>query len=287
MHLAIAIAIASQYLNVAVDPDPAQTTLELDHYFKGYDACFVLLDLNTGVTARYNPERCGRRFSPCSTFKIPNAAIGLETGVLTGPDHEMKWDGVKHHRAACNRDQTLRTAVRDSVLWYFQRVASGVGAERMQKWLNDADYGNKDMSGGLTQFWLDDSLKISADEQVRFLKKLHDETLPISKVAQHTVKEILIVDQSDEFTLRGKTGTKGDEKSDVAVLGWFVGTVTSHDATYVFACNISAKKDASGPTARRLAISVLQGLNVIPKAPKKPQSRNGIDNTAPRPAPKK
>lgn len=264
MHLAIALAVASQFLVIAPVPPPAQTTLELDHYFKGYDACFVLLNLKTGDIARYNPERCARKFSPCSTFKIPNALIGLETGVLTGPDHEMKWDGTKNRRTACNRDHTLRTAIRDSVVWYFQRVASGVGAERMQKWLNDADYGNRDISGGITQFWLGDSLEISADEQVEFLKKLHEETLPLSKATQQAVKEILILDKSDDFTLRGKTGSRADEKYERAILGWFVGSVETPSTTYIFACNISAHKDAGGAKARELSKNVMRSLKILP-----------------------
>ncbi|HPF41805.1 MAG TPA: penicillin-binding transpeptidase domain-containing protein [Phycisphaerae bacterium] len=269
MSLTLTLALS---IHTALLAPPTPTTqpvtreLDLGHYFKGYDGCFVLMNLSTGEIARYKPVRCARRFSPCSTFKIPNALIGLETGVLSGADHEMKWDGVQHHRAACNRDQTLRTAIQDSVLWYFQRVATGVGAERMQSWLDNADYGNKDISAGLTQFWLGASLKISADEQVEFLKKLHDESLPVSKEAQRIVKDILIVDKTTDCTLRGKTGTKGDEKSDVAVLGWFVGTVETRDATYAFACNISAKKGASGPAARRLVKRLLRSMDILPES---------------------
>jgi beta-lactamase class D len=33
--------------------------------------------------------------SPASTYKIPHALIGLETGVIT-EDTVEKWDGVRH-----------------------------------------------------------------------------------------------------------------------------------------------------------------------------------------------
>lgn len=267
MHVAIAIALTASFVNIAPDPVQAPGALNLDHYFKGYDACFVLLNLDTGETTRYKPERCARRFSPCSTFKIPNAIIGLETGVLTGPDHKMEWDGTRHQRAACNRNHTLQTAIRDSVVWYFQRVASGIGAERMQKWLDDADYGNRDMSGGLTQFWLGDSLEISADEQVAFLKKLHTETLPVSKRAQQLAKEILILEKSRDCTLRGKTGSRADDTYKRAILGWFVGSVETPDATFVFACNLSAYDHASGAKAREISKTVLRSLKILPAKP--------------------
>lgn len=244
-------------------PQFPDSQLDLDHYFKGYDACFVLLDTKTGRISRYKPKRCDTRFSPCSTFKIPNALIGLETGVLDGPDHAFKWDGTRHRRKACNRDHTLRTAVRDSVVWYFQRVADGVGEKRMRQWLSDAGYGNQDISGGLTQFWLGDSLEISANEQVAFLRKLQDGSLPMSKRSQELVKDILIVEQTPEYTLRGKTGSRADDSYERAILGWFVGTVETRTNTYVFACNLSAEEHASGSKARELSKTVLRSLGIL------------------------
>src|SRR4051812_1515350 len=60
--------------------------------FDGFDGCFVIHDVRRNQTTRFNQPRCAERLSPCSTFKIPNALIGLETGVVTGADHLFKWD---------------------------------------------------------------------------------------------------------------------------------------------------------------------------------------------------
>ncbi len=78
----------------AADTTPTQsgaTTAQPDlaSYFKPYPAgAFVLYDLKRDAYVRYNEARCRERFSPYSTFKIPNSLIGLDTGVV--PDAEFR-----------------------------------------------------------------------------------------------------------------------------------------------------------------------------------------------------
>jgi bla regulator protein BlaR1 len=229
--------------------------------FKGYDGTFVLLDLKTGQYFRLNEARAARRQSPCSTFKIFNSLVGLDTGVLSGKDHLMKWDGTKYERDVCNRDQTLQSAITNSVVWYFQRVARSVGPQRMQKYLDSVGYGNKDISGGIDRFWLGSSLTISPDEQVEFMKRLCQNDLPFKRSSMDLVKEMLTVKTTTRGTLHGKTGTAGEEKRDV--MGWFVGYVDQPGGTYVFATNIGAKADANGRTARRITEAILTERGIL------------------------
>ncbi len=243
-------------------PSPAAHEIDLSQILTGYDGAFVLRSLTTGETWRHNPHRCAVGFSPCSTFKIPNSIIGLDTGVLRDADHPYRWDGTPGSRPELNRDQTLRSALRDSVVWYYQREACEVGAERMQQYLDRFNYGNHDISGGLTNFWLMSSLQISADEQVDFLTRLARGGLPAGARAQELVRELLTHYCENGITLRGKTGSgaKGDDN----ILGWFVGTLTRPDDTYVFALNISADRDASGRKARELVYRILHGRGLMP-----------------------
>ena len=149
----------------------AQTFTEekIKPYYKGYNASFVIFDSKTGKVFRYNPANCETRYSPMSTFKIFNSLAGLETGVVKNENHSFKWDGTKNDRPDANRDQTLQTAVSNSIVWCFQEIAAAVGQERMKKFLHDVHYGNEDITGGITKFWLGSSLKISANEQLEFL----------------------------------------------------------------------------------------------------------------------
>jgi beta-lactamase class D len=112
---------------------PNSAHAELAQVFGTLDAAFVVLDVRKNRWTRHNPERCAKRFSPCSTFKIPNALVGLDTGVIPDADHLIKWDGTVNSREAANRDHTLRTAVSQSIVWYFQELARRVGSEQMQQ----------------------------------------------------------------------------------------------------------------------------------------------------------
>ena len=243
------------------DESVVAKTVDLTGSFEGLDGCFVLLDVSTGEILRYRRDRCSTRLSPCSTFKIPNALIGLETGVIPDADHVMQWDGKRRSRKVTNRDHDLASAVAQSVVWYFQRLAEGVGLERMQKLVNSFDYGNRDLSAGLTEFWLGSSLEISADEQTEFLRRLHERELPLSRRAMDIVLDLIVLDRRDDVVFRGKTGSCRGEENDPD-LGWFVGSVERADGVKVFAVNVLGEK-AWGTVARRIAERSLRRLGEL------------------------
>ncbi|MBX9573006.1 MAG: hypothetical protein K2X77_29185 [Candidatus Obscuribacterales bacterium] len=235
--------------------------VDLSSVFNGYTGTFLMLNEKTGKAICYNPARAKQRFSPCSTFKIFNALAGLDCGVLSGKDDLEKWDGKKDPRVELNKDHTLQSAMKDSVVWYFQRVAQKIGEERMKNYLHAVHYGNMDMSAGLTRFWLsDDSIKLSADEQIEFLRRLDQRELPFSEKAMDTVSEIIKVKKTDRGELSGKTGTLG--KNNKRVMGWFVGYVKHDNDTYIFATNI-AGSDVWGAKARQITERILEQRGLL------------------------
>lgn len=228
---------------------PATTEPALASHFKPFPAgAFVLYDLKQNRYVRYNEARCRERFSPFSTFKIPNSLIGLDTGVITDAEFVIKWDAKKYPSfnqdtlpfSAWWQDQTLRTAFKRSVVWYYRELALKVGEKRMKEYVNKLDYGNEDASGPLNGFWLRSSLKISADEQVDFLKRFYKEELPVSKRSINILKEIMTLEETPEYKLSGKTG--GGPLGEDRYLGWFVGYLETKESTYFFATEIE------GPT---------------------------------------
>lgn len=221
----------------------------------------VVLDPTSNTLRRYQPGKCAERLSPCSTFKVPHTLLALDLGVLSGPEHEFKWDGVKRWNEDWNRDLTLRDAMRVSALWYFQRVAPLIGRERMAAGLRRLNYGNMDCSGDLTGFWIGGSLAVSADEQLEFIDRLRRCDLPVSRRAMEITRDLIIVREQDGIVFRGKTGTHasgvGVSRAD---LGWFVGWAESKHRTLVYAANIRAEKDAMGPTCRDRVIQIVAEL---------------------------
>jgi beta-lactamase class D len=245
----------------------ADEVVDLAAAFPGFRATFVLRDVAGRRTVRHEPALAARRAAPCSTFKIPNSIIGLETGVLADASSVLPWDGKARDVAAWNRDHDLRSAIRDSVVWYYQELARRVGEERMRGWLASLRYGNQDISGGIDRFWLGSTLRISPDEQVDFLARLHAGELPVTARSVGIVEEILVQSGPPGVVYRGKTGSCRDPGA-AAAHGWWVGSVERDARLYVFAARIEGD-GASGRACRPLAEKALVRLGVLPATEEK------------------
>ena len=226
---------------------------------------FSLLDEKQHRWIRYHSKECMVRSSPCSTFKVLNSLIALETGVAADADFSLPWDGTQYSIESWNRDQTLRSAFSSSCGWYYRNLASRVSLERYQQILSEVSYGNGDLSGGITgasPFWLQSSLLISPDEQVDFLRRLHDRKLPFSEKSVDTVLDIMTISRQDGFIFRGKTGTAGDVAKGIAPEGWFIGIVTTPSNNYFFATRMTGE-NSTGPRARKVTEAILSKLEIL------------------------
>jgi len=213
-----------------------------------YKAALVIRELPGGKMYRFHPELCSQPQSPYSTFKIANALCALENGVVTDENSMIRWDGTERDNPAWNKDLTLKQAMGYSAVPHFQQLASMAGEATMQTFLNRINYGNHDISGGLTNFWLGSSLKISADEQVDFLTRMVQGKLQVTPHSRQVVTAIMFQKETPKGRLYGKTGTARQGK-----LGWFVGWADLNDGnTYVFALWISQGPNTTGLTAKNL-----------------------------------
>ena len=245
----------------------AETSVERDltAEFGSYSGAFALYDEAQQRWLRYQPEQCRIRTSPCSTFKVLNSLIALETGVASGADFTLPWDGTRRSIASWNQNQTLRSAFSSSCVWYYQALATRISLERYHQIIPKVGYGNNDLTGGVTQFWLQSSLTISPDEQVDFLRRLHARKLPFAAKSVDTVLDIMTLSQSGQTVFRGKTGSAFDAKRNVPKLGWFIGSVSTPSGLYLFATRITGGENPSGITARKMTESILSTLNILPK----------------------
>ena len=130
--------------------------LELFTDFHGFDGSFVLYDSQTGLWKIYRPELAVQRFSPASTFKIYSALHGLEKGIISPESSSMKWDGTPCAFPRWEQDQTLDSAMKDSVNWYFQNIDQLLGRTEISSFLKKINYGNKQISKDLKLYWADD-----------------------------------------------------------------------------------------------------------------------------------
>lgn len=236
---------------------------DISKIFEDRTACFVLYDFKNDRYIRYNEERCEQRFLPASTFKIPNSLIVLEEEIIPDEYYTIKWDSVDRDWDKWNMDQNLKTGFKYSAVWFYQVLARQIDRETYQNYLNEFNYGNKQIGEQIDYFWLDWSLQISGNEQVEFLKKLVQNDLPVSQRAIDITKEIMIVEETDNYVLRAKTGL--GEKRDAVYTGWYVGYVETNDNVYVFAMNMEEEEyeDIKSQVRIELTKGVLKELGII------------------------
>ena len=102
----------------------------------------------------------------------------------------------------------------------------------MQKYLDLFDYGNRNIGGGIDQFWLTGDMRIDPMQQVDFVDRLRRGVLPVSKRSQELVRDILPVTKVGDATIRYKTGLLGAERGQPS-LGWLVGWAEGQPANRV------------------------------------------------------
>lgn len=226
--------------------------LDVDNYFENYDGTFILRDIKNDKTFIYNNERANQIFAPQSTFKVPNSLIGLQVGAVENEYDIKYWDGVEREIPVWNQDHALGSAMRNSVVWYYQAMARDIGEARMKEWVQKISYGNQDISGGIDQFWLSSSMKISPLEQADFMEKLDKEELPFDKDVMKTVKRMMIQEEGDNYTLYGKTGQGSG-------IGWYVGFIKTQGDEYVFVTNI----EGTSANAKNITRDILKKYRLM------------------------
>jgi beta-lactamase class D len=213
----------------------------LKKYFDQYNArgCFALMDNGTGRFTVYNLKRYrDSSYLPASTFKIVNSLIGLQTGKISSDTMLIKWDGVKRWNPDWNKDLTMTEAFKVSAVNYYQEVARRIGKDTMQFWLDSLHYGSGKIRSSIDSFWLDNTLKITPDEQLGLVKRLYFGQLPFFKTYQQEVKRVMIVENNADYQLAYKTGWGFRENGNS--LGWIVGWIEENEHPYFFVLNIES-----------------------------------------------
>ena len=230
---------------------------------EGTAGTFVGYKIDDYLLIASDKERSGQAMLPASTFKIPNSLIALETGVVEDPDKDVfKWDGVVRSIEGWNKDHTLRSAIAASAVPVYQEIARRIGAERMQKYVDLFEYGNRDIGGGIDQFWLTGNLRIDPMQQVDFVDRLRRGALPVSKRSQELVRDILPVTKAGDAVIRAKTGLLGAEVGKPS-LGWVVGWAEKGSAQTVFVLNMDCREPRHIPSRMKLAQQCLTDIGAI------------------------
>ena len=239
------------------------------------DSCFIAKE-NSKVLKTEGD--CDKRYAPMSTFKIVLSLIGFDSDILVDELHPV-WpfkEGYVDWRDVWKQDQTPKSWMKESCVWYSQVLTTKLGMKKFQDYVTKFDYGNKDLTGdkgqnnGLTNAWLSSSLQISSTEQVAFLEKMLTGKLPIKPHAVAMTKNILFVeDLKNGWKFYGKTGmgsllnADGTKNPDL-YHGWFVGWIEKGDRRIIFSNHIEDdKKEEIGASQRAKADAKEKMIKII------------------------
>ena len=134
-------------------------------------------------------------------------------------------------------------AFRLSCLPWYMELARRIGKDTMQTWLDSLGYGKKEngqfkIKENLDTFWLDNSVKITPDEQLGLVKKLYFNQLPFHRVNQEIVKNAMLFENNANYKLSYKTGWGTRENGNQ--LGWIIGWIEENRHPYFFVMNIES-----------------------------------------------
>lgn len=211
---------------------------DLEKIFTNFkiNGTIVISSLDGNKEYIYNKSRAIKGYLPASTFKIPNTLIALEEQVIKDEYEIIKWDSKERSYKPWNKDQNLQSAISISCVWCYQIFAKKIGNEKYLTYLKKISYGNEKTGSNVSTFWLEGDIKISAFEQIKFLKKLYKNDLPFKEKFIDITKKILTVDKNSEYTIKAKSGWTGK-------LGWYVGYIEKKGRVWFFALNADIKRE--------------------------------------------
>lgn len=206
---------------------------------------------------------------PASTFKIINLLIALETKTILDENEIVKWvgstDTTKYgYRPEIYHDMSVKEAFKVSAGWVFVELAKKIGKDNYKKYLKESKYGNNNLTQNEADFWNFGDFAISPKNQVEFLKSLYEEKLPFSKRNINILKNVLITEQKEDYTIGAKTGWTRENNINT---GWWTGYIESPKGTYIFATRLLQDRKMNRPDfgscRKDITRRVFKDLNIM------------------------
>lgn len=249
----------------ACSPNNVTEDNSLKKYFDDNDVvgCFGMFDNGQGRFTVYNIGRFrDSAYLPASTFKVINSLIGVETGRVKDDSAIIGWNGRSSGRLECDKDMAMQDAFRISCPPWYQELARRIGKDTMQRWLDTIGYaqryGKFVIKNNLDTFWLDNSIRITADEQLGMVKKLYFDQLPFQKRTQGIVRKMMVMEENANYSLSYKTAWGTTEKGHT--LGWIIGWIEENTHPYFFVLQVenTDKNFNLGPVRLKILKDILK-----------------------------
>ncbi|BDQ12419.1 penicillin-binding transpeptidase domain-containing protein [Sediminibacterium sp. TEGAF015] len=224
----IGVLLMGVLLN-ACSPNNVQVNNELGKYFDsaGVKGSFALFNNGTGDFTIFNLNRYkDSAFSPAATFNIVQSLVALETGVVADEHMVIQLDTAV----------TMETAFKKAETPYFQEVSRRMGKDTLQFWLDSLSYGNHQIGKSIDSFWLNNTLKVTADEQLGLVKRLFFNQLPFQKRSHEIVRKMMLQESNANYQLSYTDGITVLENGKQ--LAWIAGWIEENKHPYFFVLNM-------------------------------------------------
>lgn len=213
---------------------------------------FGMFDNSRGDFTIYDLTRFRKQVSPAQTFHIFSSLVALHTGKLT--DDSSTVVGAD----STSSTLSLSQAFKNNSDAHFKAVANLIGKDTLKYWLDSVKYGNKIIGNDVTVFWLNDSLKISPDEQLGMIKRLYFKQHPFRASVQEQVKKMMVVVNNAQYQLAYQQGriVRGNQQE-----AWIVGWIEENRHVYPFVLSFDADLDADTyAIGKKLSEDILRDL---------------------------
>jgi beta-lactamase class D len=229
----------------------------------GLQGSFMLFDEKHDTYLYHNRAQIDSMFSPGETFYLPLSLIGLHHQILNNKPTVFTWDSVIYPNQNWNVAQSLNHAFKHNTPWFFNKLIKGIGHARILNGLIRFNYGNKDTTGGLDNFWKHDGLKISPKQQIDFLRKLRNGKLDCKKENQDVLKRVSVVTDSLGCSIHQEFGIGSQDGKDIT---WLVGYMETPCNTFYFStCTQSIGKTRSQliKTVKSVTYKIINDLKIM------------------------
>ncbi len=241
--------------------------LKADAAFNESEGTFVLYNPQENTYQIYNPQRAKEPFSVHSTSKILWSIIGLEEHLIADENEVVTWDSIAYKPVPFwpeqwKQNQTVVTALKYSVNWYYMELMKQMTPEMVEKYLNNLDYKKGFHVEKVHYYGLTFLIEKSAIEQITFLQNFYTNKYKLSESTENIVKKGMLQESGDGYSLYYKTGL-GQIKNGHAI-GWVIGFIEKGDELYYFAMNVEDKDmNIAGKKRLEICLPLLRQLHLI------------------------
>jgi len=253
-------------------PDALQAAV--DKELGGVATCVIILDSKTGATLfQYNLDSvCNAPRPPCATINPVLSLIGLDDGAIT-PTTVFKWDKSPQAVTAWEADADSASAYKNQIGWWFDRLATQIGKQRLGQGLDELGFGNRSTEGPATGFWngpqAGGKLAISTRQQAQFMRRLYEGQLPVSASTASAVETLLVNEtrtgaSGGKYVMSGQTGSCTTEADGSRRVGWWVGRLQTPTRDIVFAASVEAPAAPPGTEVEGAIKDIFSGQGYWP-----------------------